>query len=113
MPTAKINQLIEIEAKHPLARRVYTINLASADGTNDGSSSDTGFLQGRTISGIVVDTPSGVTLEASSNTTTTFTLDISGGTANTRPEFDVLVTLSTSEIENVTIILPIIDVGSD
>lgn len=114
MTTTKINQLIEIEEKHPSTRRAYTINLASADGINDGSSSDIGFLQGRTISSISIDMPASLTLEASSNTTTTITLDISGGVTTTpRPEIDVLVTLSTNEIENITIILPIVDVGSD
>jgi hypothetical protein len=113
MATAKINQLIEVEHKHPGTRRAYTINLASSDGTNDGSADDSGFLQTRTISSISVDMPAVLTLEASANDTTTFTLDISGGTADTRPEIDVLVTLSSAEIENVTIIVPITDVGSD
>ena len=110
MATVEINQLIELEAKHPSTRRIYTINLASADGTNDASGSDNGFLQSRTISSISVSTPSGVTLVSSSNTTKVFTLEISGGTEDTRYEFDVTVTLSTGEIENVTIVLPVQDV---
>jgi hypothetical protein len=113
MATAKINQLIEVEEKHPVSRRIYTINLASSDGTNDGSADDTGFLQTRTISSISVTTPSGITLVSSANDTKTFTLEVSGGTADTRYEFDVAVTLSTSEIENVTIVVPVMDVGSN
>ncbi len=113
MPTTKINQLIQLEDKHPGARRIYTVNLASPDGTNDGSSSDIGFLQGRTITGIVVTKPSGITLENSTNDTTTFTLDISGGVAGTPYEFDTVVTLSTAEIEPVTLVLPVTDVGNN
>jgi hypothetical protein len=110
MATAEINQLIELEAKHPATRRIYTINLASSSGLNDASSSDTGFLQGRTIASIAVTTPAGITLNSSSNTTKTFTLEISGGTVNTRYEFDIAVTLSTAEIENVTVVIPVKDV---
>jgi hypothetical protein len=113
MAASEINQLIELEQKDPLTRRIYTINLASPDGTNDGGASDTGFLQSRTISSVAVTTPSGITLVASSNTTLLFTLTISGGTADTRYEFDVLVTLSTAEVENITIIVPVVDVGSN
>lgn len=110
MATVEINQLIELETKHPATRRKYTINLASPDGTNDGGSTDTGFLQGRTITGIAVTTPAGITLVSSSNTTKLFILEISGGTTNTRYEFDVLVTLSTGEFENVTLVVPVKDV---
>lgn len=111
MAASDINILIEVEQKDPLTRRIYTINLASPDGTNDGSASDTGFLQSRTISSIAVTTPAGITLIGSSNTTLLFTLTVSGGTAGIRYEFDVLVTLSTGEFENMTIVVPVVDVG--
>lgn len=110
MATVEINQLIELEAKHPATRRKYVINLASPSGLNDGSSSDTGFLQGRTISSIAVTTPAGITLVSSSTTTKLFNLEVSGGTVNTRYEFDVLVTLNTGEFENVTLVVPVKDV---
>ena len=107
----KINQLVQMEAKDPLTRRKYTVNMASVDATNDATTKDTGFLQSRTISSIVVTTPTGITLVSSSNTTTSFTLEVSGGTANSNYEFDVLVTLSTSEVENVTVSIQIRDAG--
>ena len=106
-----INDPVVMVEKHPSGRRNYIVNMASPDGTNDASTSDTGFLQSRTISSISVTTPSGITLESSSNTTTTFTLEASGGSNDTDYEFDIDVTLSTSEIEPVTVIIPVKDPG--
>ena len=110
--TETITNPIVMPAKHPDGTRTVTVNLADQDGTtNDASAADTGFLQGRTISSISVTTPSGITLDSSSNTTLAFSLVVSGGTADT-PEgtfydFDVDVTLSSSDVEPVIVRIPV------
>ena len=111
--TYKINDRVYLPAKHPSTTRAYTVNLASEDGTNDASTSDTGFLQARTISSISVTTPSGITLSSSANDTKTLTLNVAAGTNNTDYEFDIAVTLSTGKIEYITVIVPVRDPGSN
>lgn len=112
--TYSINELVEFPHKHPGATRALTVNMASPDGTNDGSSNDTGFLRSRTISSTVSTEPGGITLaDTGDYTTKTFTLTVSGGTANNDYEFDVTVTLSTGEIEPVTVVIPVRDPGSN
>lgn len=116
--TYSINEKVEMPAKHPATSRLYTVNMATAvSGLNDGSSSDTGFLQGRTIASISVGTPSpsgGLTIAASANDTKTFTLTTgANGDDGKDYEIDVLVTLSTGLVENVTIFIPVRDPGNN
>lgn len=102
-----IRQNCILPAKHPLTERSYTISLVSSDGTNDGTNDDTGFLQGRTLSSIAVSAQNGITVDSSSNTTTYFTIQFSGGTAGNSYKVNILCTLSTTLKENITVILPV------
>lgn len=104
--TYEIGQVVEMPPKHPDGVRIYTVNMAHTDGTtNDASTTDKGFLQSRTISSISVaaSSPAGLTLDSSGNTTLAFTLTVSGGTDLQVYDFDVDVTLSTSEVEPVIV----------
>jgi len=58
----------------------YILNYASEDGTNDGSDSDDGFLQGDTISTSTWSIETGLTEDSESETTKTATVWLSGGT---------------------------------
>jgi hypothetical protein len=109
MPSFQITEIVAMPAKHPDGSRAYTVNLASSDGTNDASTSDTGFLQSRTISSIAVaaSVPTGLTIDSSSNTTLAFTLNLSGGSQGKDYTIDVDVTLSTSFIEPVVVQIPV------
>ncbi len=66
--------------KDPSAELVYTVNWASEDGTNDGGSSDTGWLQGDTIATSTWIVPDGLTAGVESKTTTQAAIKLSGGT---------------------------------
>ena len=71
--------------KDPDAVLPYSINWASEDGTNDGTSADTGWLQGDTIatSSWSIDGPDSVlVVDSDSNSTTTTTVVLSAGTPN-------------------------------
>lgn len=71
--------------KDPDAVLPYSINWASEDGTNDGSSSDTGWLQGDTIATStwsITGPDSSLTVDSESETTKVATAVLSGGTAN-------------------------------
>ena len=114
MATAKVSDRIYVEPMQISHRRKYTLNLASADGTNDASTSDTGFLQSRTISSVATITaPTGMTKNSQANDTTTITLDVSSGTSEGDYEWDITVTLSTSETQPFTVIIPVRDPGSN
>ena len=107
MTTYRIGEVVTVDPTHPDNTRTYTVNMVSEDGTNDASSSDTGFLQSRTISSIAVTTPSGITKDSDSNTTTTFSLTVSGGTDGSDYDFTVACTLSDSDVENVVVRIPV------
>jgi hypothetical protein len=107
MAKKQMTELFEVAKKHPDGSRAYVINLASEDGTNDASGTDTGFLQSRTISSIAVTAPTGITLDSSTNTTKQFTLNVSGGTDGEPYEFQIDVTLSTGMIEPVIVRIPV------
>ena len=71
--------------KDPDAVLPYSINWASTDGTNDGTSADTGWLQGDTIATSTwsVSGPDALLIvDSNSNSTTTTTVVLSAGTAN-------------------------------
>ena len=71
--------------KDPDAVLPYSINWASENGTNDGGSSDTGWLQGDTISTSTwsIEGPDALlVVDSSTNSSTIATVVLSGGTAN-------------------------------
>lgn len=76
-----------IKFKDPDGVLDYAIDLADG-GPNDGSASDTGWLQGDTIASVSWTVPAGITKDSNTNTTTKATIWLSGGTAGT----DYLVT---------------------
>ena len=96
----------DLPPKDPNAVEPYFIVWCSKDGTNDGTPSDTGELQGATISTSAWTVPSGIT-EDSSNTgaitiagisygvNTVATIWLSGGTAET--DYDLLNRITTSD----------------
>ena len=89
--------------KDPDAVLDYPINWASSDGTNDGSSSDTGWLQGDTISTATFTVDSGITKDSESNTTTTATVWLSGGTAGQRYTVTCRITTTSGRTEDQSI----------
>jgi len=107
MANVKITTSFYLEPKHPDTTRTYTINLASADGTNDGTTSDTGFLQTDTIASIAWVIPSGITKDSDSNTTKAITFAVSGGTDATDYELQCDVTLAGGDIEAVMFVVPV------
>jgi hypothetical protein len=73
--------------KDPDAILPYSINWASEDGTNDGGSTDTGWLQGDTIatSTWVIsgnESPLSLTQDSENESTTIATIVLSAGTAS-------------------------------
>lgn len=107
MATSQITSVIILPPKHPDTTRTYTVNLASADGTNDGSSSDTGFLQGDTISSVVWTVPSGITQDSESATTKALTFTMSGGTDEETYDLEADVTLAGGDVEVLIIRIPV------
>lgn len=94
--------------KDPDATLDYTVNWASEDGTNDGSSSDTGWLQGDTITASTWTVPAGLTRVSDSNTDTTATIFISGGTAGKRYRLTNKITTVGGRIEERTLTITVI-----
>lgn len=76
-----------VQYKDPNAVLDYAIDLANG-GLNNGASTDTGWLQGDTISSVAWTVPSGIVKDSDSATSTVATIWLSGGTAGT----DYLVT---------------------
>lgn len=89
--------------KDPDAVLPYTLNWASPDGTNDGTSADTGWLQGNTIasSSWTVEGPDALlVIDSDSNTTKAATVVLSGGTVNRCYRLINHITLSTGGYED-------------
>lgn len=107
MTTYRIGEVVTVDPAHTGDTTTYTINMASEDGTNDASSSDTGFLQSRTISSTSVTTPSGIALDSDTNSTTTFSLTVSGGTDGNDYDFAIACTLSDSDVRTVIVRVPV------
>lgn len=91
--------------KDPDAVETFTVVWCSKDNTNDGSASDTGELQGETLSTAAAQMPSGITLNSENKNQTTIqgityaintchNLVISGGTAGT--DYDITSRVTTS-----------------
>ena len=114
MPDLKPNLLIEFEPMNKADRTIFVINGATkTSGLNDASTSDTGWLQSRTISSVgTITAPTGMTKNSQSATTTTITLDVTSIAAGDF-EWDIAATLSTGEIKNLTVIIPVRDPGSN
>ncbi len=110
-----------VKELHYADESVRYVNWISADGTNDGTASDTGYLQGRTISSDVWTLDTGLTEESSGlasvtvgavtyaiNTVANIKLSTSityvGQTLAARNT----VTLSDSTIENYILLIPIV-----
>ena len=111
MPDLKPNLLIEFEPMNKADRTIYVINGAASDGTN--LSGGTGWLQSRTISSVgTITPPTGMTLNSQSATTLAITIDVTSSTVGDF-EFDIAATLSTGEIKNLTVAIPVRDPGSN
>jgi hypothetical protein len=91
--------------KDPNAVETFTVVWCSKDNTNDGSATDTGELQGETISTITEVVATGITLDSSNKNSTsiqgvTYAADtvhnlvLSGGTAGT--DYDIVSRITTS-----------------
>ena len=91
--------------KDPNSVETFTVVWASKDNTNDGTASDTGDLQGETISTAVATVPSGITLDSENKNETSIqgvtyavntvhNMVLSGGTAGT--EYAILSRVTTS-----------------
>jgi hypothetical protein len=92
--------------KDPDATDFYYVVWCSEDGTNDGTSSDTGELQGATISTSTWTVPDGITKNSDNKNSVTLrgvtyaantvaTIELTGGTANT--DYDILNRIVTSD----------------
>ena len=93
------------ESKDPSDVQVYYFIWCDIDGTNDGSATDNGALQGETISSRTVTVPSGITKNSdavaavtirgvSYGINTVVSVVLSGGTADT--DYDILCEVVTS-----------------
>jgi len=97
---------INVPYKDPNNVEPYFFVWCSEDGTNDGSTSDTGELQSATIASYTVTVPSGITKDSdnksavtiagiSYSASTVVTVWLSGGTAGT--SYDILCRIVTSD----------------
>ena len=91
--------------KDPDSVEPFHIVWCSEDNTNDGTSSDTGELQGETISSVTWTVPSGITKDSDNTASVTIagityaintvaTIWLSGGTAGT--DYDLVCEIDTS-----------------
>lgn len=100
----------------PDAVETFTVVWCSKDNTNDGSASDTGELQGETISTAAAQMPSGITLDSENKNSvsiqgvtyaisTCHNMTISGGTAGTDYSITSRITTSGGRTLDKTIII--------
>ena len=100
--------------KDPDSVEPYFVIWCSKDGTNDGSASDTGELQGATISTVTWTVPTGITKDSSNQSAITIqgvsygintvaTIWLSSGTAGTDYEIACKITTSDSRTLEETI----------
>lgn len=93
--------------------------LCSRDGTNDGGANDTGELQGETISSVTTTADSNITVDSDNtlsvtwqgvtySANTTITVWLSGGTAGTNAEIEVLASLSDGRELEYTLVVPVV-----
>ena len=105
-------------SKDPNAVEPYFIVWCGADGTNDGSASDDGELQGATISTTTWTVPTGITKDAENENAVTIggvtydastvaTIWLSSGTDNVDYEISCLITTSDSRTLDKTIVVPV------
>jgi len=107
-----------LPSKDPDNIEPYFIVWCDKDGTNDGSTSDNGELQGATISTATWTVPTGIT-KASSNqnavtiagvtygANTVCTIWLSGGTDNTKYTLSCKITTSDARTLDKSIIIPV------
>lgn len=98
--------IISTVPKDPNSVEPYFFVWCSRDGTNDGSASDEGELQGATISSFTITATSGLTVDSSNKSavsirgvsysgSTVVTVWLSGGTAGST--YDILCRIVTSD----------------
>lgn len=96
---------VQMNEKDPDSVEPYFIVWCDKDGTNDGSSSDDGELQGETIATATWTVPTGITKDSSNTDAVTIqgvsysantvaTVWLSGGTHNT--DYDILCRITTA-----------------
>jgi hypothetical protein len=93
---------MEERTKDPDATLTYGFNWASKDGTNDGTASDTGWLQGLTIASStwsISGTDGGLTSTFDDNSTTQTSITLTGGTLHGVYEVTNRMTASDGQIE--------------
>lgn len=104
--------------KDPDSVEPYFIVWCDKDGTNDGSTSDNGELQGETISTATWTVPTGITKDSSNQSAVTIngisygvntvaTIWLSGGTAGTDYSITCEITTSGSRTLDKTIVIPV------
>lgn len=109
---------IELPPKHPSSVEPYFIVLCDEDGTNSGASTDTGELQGATISSYTVTAPTGIVKDSDNKNAveiagvsyavnTVITFWVSGGTANTDYTFTWTAVLSDSRTLAGSVVVPV------
>lgn len=110
---------IILPAKDPDAVEPYFIVWCDeGDGTNDGSSSDGGELQGATISTVTWTVPTGITKDSetedavtikgvSYDANTVTTIWLSSGTPRVEYEFQCVITTSDSRTLTQSIVIPV------
>lgn len=104
--------------KDPNSVEPYFIVWCDIDGTNDGTATDDGELQGATISTATWTVPSGITEDSSNQSAVTIngisygintvaTIWLSGGTAGTEYSLLCRITTSDSRTLDKTIVVPV------
>lgn len=104
-----MTDILAIVEKDPDAVVDRTINWASADGTNDGGSTDTGWLQGDTISTSTWIVDTGITQDSDSSTTKLATIWLSGGTDGISYEVTNRITTAAGRTEDRTLLFTILE----
>ena len=107
-----------LPSKDPNNVEPYFIVWCSKDGTNDGSTSDNGELQGATISTATWTVPTGITKDSSNQNAVTVagvsysantvcTIWLSSGTAGTEYTLSCKITTSDSRTLDKSIVIPV------
>jgi len=107
-----------LPAKDPDSIEPYFVVWCDKDGTNDGSASDDGELQGAVISSVTWTVPTGITEESSNQNAITIngvsysvntvcTIWLSGGTAATDYSLGCKIVTNDSRTLEQTVIIPV------
>lgn len=104
-----MTEILATVKKDPDAVIDRAINWASADGTNNGGSDDTGWLQGDTISTSTWIVDTGITKDSDSNDTKIATIWLSGGTANQFYEVTNRIVTAAGRTEDRTLLINVLE----